>query len=190
MDRTVKTIKGGMAAILGLEDSIVEDICRKVGGVIVPANYNCPGQLVISGEMESIEKACKMAEEMDAKKTVILNVSGPFHSPLLESAGEELKKVLDSINFNKIGDKKILSNVTASYYNDNEIKSLLVKQMYSPVRWRMTIENLIKDGYDTFIELGPGKTLSGFMRSIDKTKTSLNVGNIESLNKTLEFLKL
>ncbi len=190
MDRAVKAIKGGMAAILGLEDNIVEEICKKAGGVIVPANYNCPGQLVISGEMESIEKACQMAEEMDAKKTVILNVSGPFHSPLLEPVGEELRKVLDSINFNKIGNKKILSNVTASYHNDGEIKEMLVKQMYSPVRWRMTIENLIKDGYDTFIELGPGKTLSGFMRSIDKTKTSLSVGNIESLNKTLEFLKL
>ncbi|HPP03496.1 MAG TPA: ACP S-malonyltransferase [Spirochaetota bacterium] len=190
MDRAVKSITGGMAAILGLEDSVVEDICKKVGGVIVPANYNCPGQLVISGEMEAIEKACKMAEEMDAKRVVVLNVSGPFHSPLLEPSASELRKVLDSITFNKIGNKKILSNVTASYHNDNELKDMLVKQMYSPVKWRMTIENLIKDGYDTFIELGPGKTLSGFMRSIDKTKTSLNVGNIESLNKTLEYLKL
>lgn len=190
MEKAAKSVKGGMAAILGLEDVVVEDICKRIDGMIVPANYNCPGQIVISGEIDAIEKACNIAEEMGAKKTVILNVSGPFHSSLLEPAAGELKKILEKINFNKIGNKKIFSNVTAYYHNDEEIKSLLVEQMYSPVKWRMIIENLIKDGYDTFIELGPGKTLSGFMRSIDKTKTSLNVSNIESLNKTIEFLKL
>lgn len=189
MDEAVKGIDGAMAAILGLEDEQVEEICSKVEGLVVPANYNCPGQLVISGEKSAVEKACDLAESMDAKRTVILNVSGPFHSPLLEKASENLKKVLDKIEFLPIGSKKILSNVTANYHVEAQIKEELVRQMYSPVRWRKTIENLISEGYDTFIEIGPGKTLSGFMKSIDRSKTALNSGNVETIQKTLENIK-
>ncbi len=189
MDEAVKGIDGGMAAILGLEDEQVEEICSKVEGLVVPANYNCPGQLVISGEKSAVEKACDLAESMDAKRTVILNVSGPFHSPLLEKASENLKKVLDKIEFLPMGSKKILSNVTANYHVEAQIKEALVRQMYSPVRWRKTIENLISEGYDTFIEIGPGKTLSGFMKSIDRSKTALNSGNVETIQKTLENIK-
>jgi len=189
MDEAVKGIDGAMAAILGLEDEQVEEICSKVEGLVVPANYNCPGQLVISGEKSAVEKACDLAESMDAKRTVILNVSGPFHSPLLEKASENLKKVLDKIEFLPMGSKKILSNVTANYHVEAQIKEALVRQMYSPVRWRKTIENLISEGYDTFIEIGPGKTLSGFMKSIDRSKTALNSGNVETIQKTLENIK-
>ncbi|HNZ26421.1 MAG TPA: ACP S-malonyltransferase [Spirochaetota bacterium] len=189
MDEAVKGIDGGMAAILGLEDEQVEEICSKVDGLVVPANYNCPGQLVISGEKSAVEKACDLAESMDAKRTVILNVSGPFHSPLLEKASLNLKNVLDKIEFLPMGAKKILSNVTAEYHVESKIKEALVRQMYSPVRWRKTIENLISEGYDTFIEIGPGKTLSGFMKSIDRSKTALNSGNVETIQKTLENIK-
>ena len=189
MDEAVKGLDGGMAAILGLEDEQVEEICKKAGGIVVPANYNCPGQLVISGEKKAVEKACDLAEEMDAKRTVILNVSGPFHSPLLKDAGDKLKAVLDKVDFNNISNKKILSNVTATFHEGKDIKSKLVEQMYSPVKWRKTIENLIDAGYDTFLEIGPGKTLSGFMRSIDRSKSSLCAGTVETIDKVIENLK-
>ena len=147
MDKAVSGLSGGMAAVIGLEDEKVEEICKNSGGIVVPANYNCPGQLVISGEKSAIDKACKLAEESGAKKVVVLNVSGPFHSPLLEGASQNLKEALGKFDFNKIGDKKIVSNVTATAHKEGEVKDMLVKQMYSPVRWRKTIENLIGDGY-------------------------------------------
>ncbi len=180
---------GGMAAILGLEDNQVENICNKIDGIVVPANYNCPGQLVISGEKEAVEKACDQADQAGAKRTVILNVSGPFHSPLLKEASGKLKDILEKVNFKPLGNKKVLSNVTANYHEENQIKDLLVKQMYSPVRWRYSIEKLINDGCDTFIELGPGKVLTGFMRSIDREKKALNIGDVDSLKKAIEILK-
>lgn len=188
-EHAVPNGKGGMAAILGLEDNKVEDICNKVTGIVVPANYNCPGQLVISGEKEAVEKACNMADQAGAKRTVILNVSGPFHSPLLKDASVKLKDILDKVTFNPLNNKKVLSNVTANYHEDNKIKDLLVKQMYSPVRWRYSIEKLINEGYDTFIELGPGKVLTGFMRSINREKKALNIGDVDSLKKAIEILK-
>jgi [acyl-carrier-protein] S-malonyltransferase len=189
MEEAVPNGKGGMAAILGLEDDKVEEICRKAGGLVVPANYNSLGQLVISGEKEAVIKACDLAEEMDAKRTVILNVSGPFHSPMLENASKKLKEVLDTIDFGQLAGSKVISNVTAQEHIDGQIKDMLVKQMYSPVRWSTTIKNLIDKGYDTFIEVGPGRVLTGLMRSIDKSKTALNIADLESFNKTLEALK-
>ncbi|MBN2545878.1 MAG: ACP S-malonyltransferase [Spirochaetes bacterium] len=189
MEKAVPEGKGGMAAVLGLSDKEVEQICKDAGGIVVPANYNCPGQLVISGEKEAVIKAADLADQRGAKRTVILNVSGPFHSPMLENASLELKNVLDKITFNKLSDKKVMSNVTANYHSDNEIKSMLVKQMHSPVLWRKCIENLISQGYDTFVELGPGRVLTGFMRSIDRTKKALSVNNLDSLKTVIEELK-
>lgn len=189
MEKAVPSGKGAMAAILGLTDQQVEEICKEAGGVVVPANYNCPGQLVISGEKQAVEKAVELAEQKEAKKTVMLNVSGPFHSPLLKDAGASLGEVLNKFSFNKSADKKVMSNVTAEYHLDNDIKEKLVKQMYSPVLWRKSVENLIKEGYDTFIELGPGRVLSGFMRSIDKTKKALFVNNADSLKNVITELK-
>ncbi len=188
IESTVPAGKGAMAAILGLDDEKVEDICRRAGGVVVPVNYNCPGQLVISGEKEAVLKACDIAEQEDAKRTVVLNVSGPFHSPLLVPGAEKLKKVLDGVKFNQTANK-VYSNVTAELHDLSDCKAALVKQMHSPVLWSKIINNMIRDSYDTFIECGPGKTLRGFMRSIDKTKKALNVENIESLNATLEHCK-
>lgn len=188
MEKAVPGGKGGMAAILGLTDEEVENICKEVDGVVVPANYNCPGQLVVSGEKEAVLKVASIAEERGAKRVVVLNVSGPFHSPLLKDASEEFRKVLDRINFNKT-EKKVLSNVTATFHSYENIKEFLVKQMYSPVKWSRTIENLISLGYDTFVELGPGKVLTGFMRSIDKSKTALAIGSLESFKSALEVLK-
>ena len=190
MENAVPSGKGSMAAVLGLDDKVVEEVCRKVNpGIVVPANYNCPGQLVISGEKEAVEKACDFAEEAGAKRTVILNVSGPFHSPLLKDASLELGKVLDKVNFNLLGNKKVLSNVTADYHKDSEIKNLLMKQLFSPVRWRTIIENLINDGFDIFIEVGPGKVLTGFMRSINREKKALNISDFDSYKKTVEEIK-
>jgi [acyl-carrier-protein] S-malonyltransferase len=190
MDRAVSSVNGGMAAILGLEDARVEELCKKVSGVVVPVNYNCPGQIVISGETKAVEEVCRLCEEAGAKRTVILNVSGPFHSSLLEPGSGDLKKVLDTFHFENVTGKNVMSNVTASYHKEGEVKTLLVKQMFSPVKWSKTIQNLIGEGFDTFIEVGPGKTLSGFMRSINKEKTSLNIGSVESFNKTIESLKI
>jgi [acyl-carrier-protein] S-malonyltransferase len=190
MDRATSSIKGGMAAIIGLEDAKVEEACRKVtDGIVVAANYNCPGQLVISGEEGAVEKAAKFCEEAGATKVVILKVSGPFHSPLYEKAGAELEKTLGQYEFAGLNGRKIASNVTAGYHKDGEIKPMLVKQMYSPVRWRKTIENLIANGFDTFIEVGPGRTLTGFMRTIDRSKAAFNIGCVNSFKKTLEALK-
>jgi [acyl-carrier-protein] S-malonyltransferase len=188
-EKAVPQGKGGMAAILGLEDKQVEDICNNVDGIVVPANYNCPGQLVISGEKNAVEKACSLAEEAGAKRTVILNVSGPFHSPLLKDASVKLNNILEQVNFNNLSGNKVLSNVTADFHNDNEIKDLLVKQMYSPVKWRYSIEKLINEGYDTFIELGAGRVLTGFMRSIDREKKAINISDVNSFQKAFEVLQ-
>ncbi len=193
MERLVKETNGGMAAVLGLDDLIIEEICDKIERdfkeIVVPANYNSPGQLVISGSKKGLEKANELLIAAGAKKIVPLAVSGPFHSPFLKNGSEELKTILEKYNFSKLGDKVIYSNVTALPHNDNELTDMLVKQMYSPVRWRKTIENLINMGFDTFIEVGPGKTLSGLVRNIDKSKLALSVNSVETLDKAIESLK-
>lgn len=189
MEKAVPNGKGGMAAILGLEDEQVEEVCRNTDGIVVPANYNCPMQLVISGEKEAVEKACALADEKGAMRSVILNVSGPFHSPLLKDASTELKSVLDGINFNPLNNKKVMSNVTADYHTEGNIKDLLKQQMYSPVKWTDSIRKLISDGYDTFIEVGPGRVLTGFMRSIDRTPQAISIRDAKSLEQALETLK-
>lgn len=189
MDKAVKGLFGGMAAILGLEDDKVEEVCSKAGGIVVPANYNCPGQLVISGELKAVEAACELAKEAGAKRAIMLKVSGPFHSPLLKNAAIELKTALDKVQFTNAG-KWVLSNVTAASHNYDKIKELLVEQMYSPVRWRKSMENLLGENYDTFIEVGPGTTLTGFMKKINKDVKSLSVNSVDSLKNALEVLKV
>lgn len=185
MDEQSRKVDGAMAAIIGLEPEQVEEICKKAGGTIVPANYNSPAQTVVSGERAAVEKACALADEAEAMKTVILNVSGPFHSPLLESAADKLRAALDTVKFNPIGSVKILSNVTADYHNDAALKDMLVKQMYSPVRWTKTIEKLAADGCETFIEVGPGKTLTGLMKQIDRSKKAYAGGTLDAINKII-----
>jgi len=164
-----------MAAIIGLEDKIVEEVCNQVGGTVVPANYNCPGQLVISGEIKAIDHACEILKESGARMALVLPVGGAFHSPLMEPAREELAKAISETNFNE-PTCPIYQNVTAkSVSNAAEIKENLIAQLTAPVRWTQTIQQMIADGATEFTEVGPGKVLQGLMRKIDRSVTANGV---------------
>jgi [acyl-carrier-protein] S-malonyltransferase len=155
-----------MAAIIGLEDAIVENICEKTEGIVVPANYNTPGQLVISGATDSVEKACEECKEAGAKRAILLPVNGAFHSPLMSSAEKQLGEALDSINFN-VPRCPIYQNVVAQAVNDpDEIRANLKAQLTGSVRWNQTINAMIKDGATVFYEVGPGRALQGMVRKI------------------------
>jgi len=182
---------GGMAAIIGLHKEKVLEACSKASpfGIVEPANYNSPIQTVISGEIKAVEEAVKICKEFGAKKAVMLPVSAPFHSSLLVGAGEKLKAELDSIDI-KDFKYKIISNVTGDYYADKkEIKDLLIQQVSRPVLWENTVERMIRDGIDTFIEVGPGKVLSGFIKRISKDVKVFNIEDSKSLNNILESIK-
>ncbi|MCT4597067.1 MAG: ACP S-malonyltransferase [Vallitalea sp.] len=186
MEEAVPKGEGSMAAILGLDKDIVDRICNEIVGTVMPANYNCPGQIVIAGESSAVSKACEKLSEAGAKRVIKLNVSGPFHTPMLSTAAKKLANELENI---QIGKMKIqyITNVTADYVNDeSEIKEFLINQVVSPVKWEESIRRMIDDGVDTFIEVGPGKSLSGFMKKIDKTKKILNVQDMKSLSKAIE----
>jgi [acyl-carrier-protein] S-malonyltransferase len=158
-----------MAAVLGLEDKIVEDTCAETSGVVVAANYNCPGQLVISGEIDAINKACESLTEKGARRALVLPVGGAFHSPLMEPAREQLAAAIENTSFNK-PTCPIYQNVTANAIIDpSEIKKNLMAQLTAPVRWTQTIQQMIADGGTEFIEIGPGKVLQGLMRKIDRS---------------------
>lgn len=157
-----------MAAILGLEDNVVEEICAAIDGVVVPANYNCPGQLVISGSFPAVEKACEKLTEAGAKRALILQVGGAFHSPLMEPAREELAAAIEGTIFNQ-PICPVYQNVTASSVTDpEEIKANLVAQLTAPVRWTQTMHNMIADGASEVIEVGPGKVLQGLFKKVDR----------------------
>jgi [acyl-carrier-protein] S-malonyltransferase len=158
-----------MAAILGLEDKVVEDICKSVSTeIVVAANYNCPGQLVISGSVPGIEKACELLTEAGAKRAMILQVGGAFHSPLMEPAREELAAAIEATTFSA-GICPIYQNVTANAVSDaQEIQKNLVAQLTAPVRWTQTMEQMIQDGCTEVIEVGPGKVLQGLFKKIDR----------------------
>ena len=161
-----------MAAVLGLEDAVVEETCSETPGIVVAANYNCPGQLVISGEIEAIDKACASLTEKGARRALVLPVGGAFHSPLMEPAREQLAAAIENTAFNKPL-CPIYQNVTASAVTDPaEIKNNLIAQLTAPVRWTQTIQQMIADGGTEFIELGPGKVLQGLMRKIDRSVSS------------------
>ena len=158
-----------MAAILSLEDKVVEEICEQTQGIVVAANYNCPGQLVISGEIDAINLACESAKEKGARMAMVLPVGGAFHSPLMEPAREQLAAAIENTTFNN-PICPIYQNVTASAVNDAaEIKKNLISQLTAPVKWTHTIQQMIADGGTEFIELGPGKVLQGLMRKIDRS---------------------
>ena len=153
-----------MAAVLGLEDSIVEKICAETEGIVVPANYNCPGQLVISGETDAVEKACIALKEAGAKRALILPVNGAFHSPLMKPAQEKLAKAIENVRFNN-PIIPIYQNVTTTAVTDpEEIKKNLITQLTSSVKWTQSIKNMVTDGASHFIEVGPGKTLQGLIK--------------------------
>ena len=168
MQKACENNPGTMAAVLGLEDNIVEKICGEINGTVVAANYNCPGQLVISGGLNSIEIACEKLKEIGARRALVLPVGGAFHSPLMEEAKKELE---DAIN------KTLFSNPICPIYQnvsglalstENEIKENLISQLTSPVRWTQSINNMINDGASEFIEVGPGKVLQGLVRKINR----------------------
>lgn len=178
---------GAMTAVLGLDAGVIEKICDSIDGQVSIANYNCPGQIVITGEEGVVAKAAEALVEAGAKRCVPLKVSGPFHSPMLKGAGEKLGEELTNV---EIGDIKVpyLSNVTGEYVTDkSQVKDLLTKQVASSVRWQQSVERMIADGVDTFIEIGPGKTLSGFMRKINKDVKVLNIEKVEDLVKLEEL---
>ena len=157
-----------MAAILGLEDHVVEDVCAGIDDVVVAANYNCPGQLVISGSVTGIDAACAQLTEAGAKRAMVLQVGGAFHSPLMEPAREELAAAIENTNFHQ-GVCPIYQNVTASAVsNPKEIKKNLVIQLTAPVRWTQTMHNMIADGCSEVIEVGPGKVLQGLFKKVDR----------------------
>ena len=174
---------GAMTAVLGLDTAVIEKVCEETTGNVSIANYNCPGQIVITGEEQAVQAAMEKLTAAGAKRCVPLKVSGPFHSPMLAGAGEKLAKELENV---EIHDIKIpyIANVTADYVTDKEqVKPLLQKQVSSSVKWQQTVERMIADGVDTFIEIGPGKTLSGFMRKINKDMKVYNVEKVEDLER-------
>lgn len=189
MQEAVPVGKGGMAAILGLDKNLVLEGCKEASahGVVEAVNFNCPGQIVIAGETEALKAAVSILTSKGGKG-ITLPVSAPFHSSLLKPAAEKLQKELQSI---KIGDMQIpvLTDVHGDYIDcKDSIKDLLVKQAMSPVLWEDIIRRMLGDGIDTFIELGPGKTLTGFLRKIDRNVKALNVEDLKSLNNTLEAI--
>lgn len=180
---------GAMTAVLGLENDIIEEVCRHTNGIVSIANYNCPGQIVITGEAKAVLEAAEALSAAGAKRCVPLRVSGPFHSELLRGAGEKLEKELADIAVRKPSIPYI-SNVDAlDVLEAAPIKTLLKNQVSNSVCWQQTIEKMIADGVDTFIEIGPGKTLSGFMRKINKEVRSMNIDKLEDLEKVCSSLE-
>lgn len=157
-----------MAAVLGLDDAIVEKICASTQGVVVAANYNCPGQLVISGEIDAINKACESLKEAGARRALVLPVGGAFHSPLMEPAREELAAAIENTTFSK-PNCPIYQNVTASaIINETDIKANLISQLTAPVRWTQSVQQMIEDGATLFTEVGPGNVLQGLVKKINR----------------------
>ena len=169
MQKACEAIPSTMAAIIGLEDSVIEDICGSINGIVVAANYNCPGQLVISGEVKAVEEACVKLKEAGAKMAVLLQVGGAFHSPLMEAAREELAKAIEETDF-KSPICPVYQNVTAHAVSDPlEIKKNLIDQLTSPVRWTQTMQQMISDGASEVVEVGPGKVLQGLFKKVDRS---------------------
>lgn len=182
-----------MAAIMGLSDEQVEDVCRKVkSGFVVPANYNCVGQIAISGEKQAIEEAEVIAKEMGARKVRVLKTAGPFHTEKLIDSSNALRKELENITINKF-ETKVIKNLDGEFYQDtDDVKDILAKHIINPVRFSKTLENMLNNGIDTFIEIGPGKTLSGFVKRTptEKDVKILNISDTASLEKVYTDLSV
>ena len=190
MQETVPVGKGAMAAIIALPTEEVFAACREASsaGIVEPANLNCPGQIVVSGETEAVDRCCEIAKDKGAKRAMRLAVSAPFHCSMLAPAGELLAKELETVTVHDMA-IPVITNVTADYVGSkDDIKPLLIKQVSSPVRWEDTVRRMIEDGVDTFVEVGPGKALCGFVKKIDKEKKIFNAEDLASLNATLEGL--
>ena len=177
---------GSMAAILGLADEVVEGLCRRILGVW-PANYNCPGQIVVSGESDAVEECCAEAESLGARRAIRLKVSGAFHSPLVARAADRLKPAIDKIRFaDPVA--PFMSTVTAKIEPAQRLGSLLVDQLTAPVRFTQAAHELVRDGARTFVEVGPGNVLSGLVKRIDRSVKTVSVNSIEALERLPELL--
>ena len=179
---------GAMSAVLGLDASVIEEVLDGREGVSI-ANYNCPGQIVITGQAEAVAKAGEALKEAGARRVLPLKVSGPFHSPMMRRAGEELAKVFAGVSMNPLK-LPYVANINAEVITDcSKIEELLVAQVSGSVRWQQSVETMIREGVDTFIEIGPGKTLTGFLRKIDKNVKSYHIGSWEEAVQVCEELK-
>lgn len=188
MQEAVPTGMGAMAAVLGMTGEEIENVIDGMEGVSI-ANYNCPGQIVITGLTEAVTEASAKLTEAGAKRVIPLKVSGPFHSAMLNEAGEKLGEELKNVELSPL-QVPYVTNVTAEYVSDvNETKALLAKQVASGVRWEQSVRNMIEQGVDTFVEIGPGKTLAGFMKKINKDVKMYNIETFEDVAKVVEQLK-
>ena len=188
MQDTVPAGEGAMSAVLGMKKEAIEAVLPDVEGIVTIANYNCPGQIVISGESKAVAEAGEALKEAGAKRVLPLKVSGPFHSRMLTEAGKKLGQVLENVSVSK-PQIPYVANVTAQYVTDAEsVKPLLEKQVSSSVRWQQSVEMMIADGVDTFVEIGPGKTLAGFMRKINRNAKVYTVNTVEDAQKVIEEL--
>lgn len=188
MQNTVPAGEGAMCAILALDEKKIEEVLNEIPDVTI-ANYNCPGQIVITGKTVAVEMAAARLKEAGARRTLMLNVSGPFHSPMLEPAGAALRQELEQVTFQKL-QIPYVTNVNACEITDaSEIPELLVRQMYSPVRWMQSMEYMLKNGVDTFVEIGPGKTLEGFLKKINRNVQVHHVSCWEDLEQICQNRK-
>ena len=187
MQEAVPVGEGKMAAILGLDKDIVEAVCKEAAQdeVLEPANFNCPGQIVIGGHSQAVERAVKLSMEKGARNAVLLSVSAPFHTSLMESAAEKLAQVLDPIGVNDFS-YPVLSNVKGDFYSSiNEVKPLLIRQVNSPVLWELCVRRMIEKGCKNFIEIGPGRVLSGLIKRIDRNVFVTPVNSLETLKEII-----
>ena len=179
---------GAMCAVLGMDGEKIAGICEETEGIVSVANYNCPGQIVITGEESAVAAAAEKLKEAGARRCIPLKVSGPFHSEMLKGAGEKLAGVLKDVELKEFSTPYV-TNVTADYVTQHsEIKELLGRQVYSSVRWQQSVERMIADGVDTFIEIGPGRTLTGFLKKINKSVTGLHIEKVEDLDEVVRLL--
>ena len=188
MEQAVPAGLGAMAAVLGMEASQIEAVTDTIDGVSI-ANYNCPGQIVITGEKEAVAAASEQLKSAGAKRVLPLNVSGPFHSSMLTEAGRELGEVLEHVELQELK-VPYVTNVTAKAVTDiSETKALLASQIASSVRWQQSVETMIADGVDTFVEIGPGRTLAGFMKKINRDVTVYNIQTVEDMKQVIKAIK-
>ena len=187
MEQAVPAGKGSMAAVMGMETEKIEEVIRDIPDVSI-ANYNCPGQIVITGLAEAVKEASEKLKEAGGRRVIPLNVSGPFHSAMLKDAGKELAKVLEKVTLSEL-QIPYVTNVTAEYVEStDETKALLEKQISSSVRWQQSVEKMIAQGVDTFVEIGPGRTLAGFMRKINRNVKVYNIQTTEDAEKVCQEL--
>jgi len=180
---------GAMAAIIGMEGEKIAQICDETEGIVSVANYNCPGQIVITGEAEAVAKAGETLKISGARRVLLLNVSGPFHSAMLKDAGRKLADALKNVEIHPI-ETPYISNVTAEYVTETEqVADLLTSQISAPVKWQQSVEKMIENGINIFIEIGPGKTLTGFLKKINRSIQSFNIEKVEDLDTVAAALK-